>query len=373
MAIDMQRFRSAFPVTERLLFLNHASEAPVSRPVRQRIDEYMDVAMYDPDAAPIQMDRVRGLLARLLGGDPQEYALLPNTSTGISIAALGLDWQPGDNVVLPAQEFPANMYPWLALRDRGVTVRVVPLAPGLRVDPQAMAAHVDSRTRVVAVSAVEYLSGFRCDLKAIGHMARQVGALFVVDGIQACGAVPVNVVEDGIDLLAAGGFKWLLGPAGTGFAYIRRSVWDRIRPPLPGAMASVGGPEDAGGQFELLGTAQRYQNGVLPFSLHHGWTAGLEMLLEAGIDPVHQHLIALTDRLIAGLRTRGMKILSPVDRVAERSGIVVFTTGDREANSLLVRRLHEQGIVIAFRGGGCRVSPHFYNDEADIDRLLEAL
>jgi cysteine desulfurase/selenocysteine lyase len=371
----MERFRQHFPVTERLLFLNHASEAPVSIPVRQRIDAYMTSAENDPDAAPFleALTRVPELLSQLLGGSPAEYAIMPNTATGINTVALGLDWQPGDNVVLPAEEYPANHYPWLNLAHRGVEVRVVPLEKDLRVDPDRVAQYVDHRTRVVAVSAVEYLSGFRNDLPRLSEIAHARGALFVVDGIQAAGAMPLNVEADGIDVLAAGGYKWLLGPIGTGFAYFRKSAWERIRPVLPGAFSSVEGAEDAAGRFTLQPDASRYMTGCLPFSLLYGWTAGLELLLEAGIDNVAAQIHALTDRLIAGLERKGIRVVSPVGRLAERSGILCFTLGSPEANQALVDRLREQGIVIAFRGGRCRVSPHFYNTAADIDRLLEAI
>lgn len=371
--MDLSRYRSEFPVVDRLLFLNHASESPVSRPVRRRIHEYLDAAENDPDAAPVSLARVRELLAQLLGGRADEYAIMPNTATGLGTVAGGLPWQGGENVVVPDEEYPANAYPWLNLRERGVEVRVVPLRDG-RVDPADVAALVDARTRVVAVSAVEYLSGFRNDLPTISAIARAAGALFVVDGIQAAGAVPLNVTDDGIDVLAAGGYKWLLGPVGTGFVYVREALWERIRPVLPGSRSSVKGPEDKHGEFELLGTAQRYETGCLPLSLHHGWTAGLEMLLEAGVEQqIHPHLLTLTDRLIDGLRTRGFRVTSPVERVSERSGIVSFTTGAADRNEALVQSLHRQGIVIALRDGRCRVSPHFYNTAADIDRVLEAL
>lgn len=371
--MDLARFRKEFPVVDRMLYLNHASEAPVSRPVRVRIDEYIDIAEGDPDAAPGDQTRLKELLAQLLGGSPTEYAVMPNTATALNIVANGLTWQPGDNVVVPAEEYPANTYPWLALRARGVEVRVVPLTPDLRVDPAAVAARVDERTRVLAVSAVEYLSGFRNDLKRLSQIAHEKGALFVVDAIQAAGALPIDVVADGIDVLAAGGYKWLLGPIGTGFAYFARSTWSQILPVLPGARSSVKGSADAGMEFQLLDTAQRFETGCLPFSLLYGWTAGLELLLEADVAAIQAHLLTLTDRLIAGLRAKGYQVVSPVERSEERSGIVVFTAGSEAANEALAERLYKQKIVVAVRGGRCRVSPHFYNTAADIDRLLEAL
>lgn len=371
--MDLSAFRSQFPVTERMLYLNHASESPVSLPVRRRVDEYLNIAAGDPDAAPVGLEPLKALLAKLLGGSPAEYAAMPNTGTAINTVALGLDWKPGDNLVVPAQEFPANLYPWLALRERGVEVRIVPLERNLRIDPARVDSLVDDRTRVVAVSAVEYLSGFRNDLPRLSEIAHARGALFVVDGIQAAGAMPLHVDGDGIDVLAAGGYKWLLGPVGTGFAYFRRSVWEQIRPVLPGARSSVQGAEDPEGAFTLLDHAGRYETGCLPFSLLHAWTGGLELLLEAGIDNISAQIRSLTDRLIAGLQVKGIQIASPVGRKTERSGILAFTLGSPEANEALVKRLYDQQIVIAFRGERCRVSPHFYNTTADMDRLLEAI
>jgi cysteine desulfurase/selenocysteine lyase len=369
-SFDPNRYRSQFPVVHQKLFLNHASEAPVSLPVRQRIDEYLDSAKFDPDATMQLLGRLKGLLAQLFGGSESEYALMPNTGTAMGIVAGGYDWQPGDNIVLPAEEYPANQYPWLALRDRGVDVRIAPLTPELRVDPDRIAALVDEKTRMIALSAVGYLSGFRADLKRLSQIAHSVDALLVVDVIQAAGAVPIDVEADGIDIMAAGSYKWLLGPIGCGFAYFRPSAMARIRPLLPGAFSSVKGAEDYQGEFELLPTARRYETGCMAFSLQHGWTGGLELLLDASIEAVHRHLLCLTDRLIAGLQAKGCRLLSPVDHPAERSGIIAFTLGDSAADEALTRSLRQQEILIGFRGGRCRVSPHFYNTEADIDRLL---
>lgn len=371
--MDLSRFRRHFPAAGSVLFLNHASESPLCTPVRERINAYLDIAELDPDAAPVEMDRLKGELARLLGGRAEEYAALPNTATGLGIVAGGYPWEAGDNVVVPAQEYPANVYPWLSLRERGVEVRTVLLDDRLRVDPARVASLVDDRTRVLAVSAVEYLSGFRNDLKALSQIAHAHGALFVVDGIQGAGAVPINVEDEGIDVLAAGGYKWLLGPVGTGFAYYRRSAWDRIKPLLPGSRSSVKGPEDSGAEFQLLSTAQRYETGCLPFSLIHGWTGGLELLSEAGIPQIHAQILSLTDCLIEGLARRGYRVVSSVERQEERSGIVAFSAESLQANQALVKRLAARRVIIALRGGFCRVSPHFYNTLDEMDQFLTAL
>jgi len=372
-AWDPSTYRADFPVVDRMLFLNHASESPVCNPVRRRIESYLDIAQGDPDAAPVDQTELKQNLAGLLGGLADEYAIMPNTGTGIGLVALGLDWAPGDNVVVPDQEYPANVYPWLALRNRGVQIRRVPLGPGLRINPGDVADRVDHRTRVVAVSAVEYLSGFRTDLAACSRIAHQVDALFVVDGIQAAGACPLNVDHDGIDVLCAGGYKWLLGPIGTGFGYYRRCVWDRITPALPGSASSVKGAEDADGEFELLDSARRYETGCMPCSLLYGWVAGLQILREVGTSAVFSHLMRLNDHLIDGLNRLGYQLASPVDHPGERSGIISFTGRTEAENRGLTERLAKQGIIISLRGGRCRVSPHFYNTIVDIERLLEAL
>ena len=276
--MDIAAIRRQFPVTERMVFLNNAAESPLSLPVRRRLDEYLDQAAWSPDTRPPARHPVRPLLARLLGGSSDEYALVTSTGVGLGLAAAGYAWAPGDNVVVPAGEHWNNTFPWLALRTRGVDVRVVPLGADQRLDPARVAERVDGRTRMVAVAAVNHLTGFRSDLRRLSGIAHDRGALFVVDGVQAAGVVPLNVDDDGIDVLAGAGFKWLLGLHGTGFVYVRKGAWDRIQPVLPGMFAA----EDNLHELRWLPSAQRYETGSLAYALFHAWTAGLEMILEIG-------------------------------------------------------------------------------------------
>jgi cysteine desulfurase / selenocysteine lyase len=367
--MDVARIRASFPVTEQLVFMNNAAESPLSLPVRRRLDEYLDRAALSPDGRPPARHPLRPLLSRLLGGLPEEYALVTSTGVGIGLVAEGYAWAPGDNVVVPADEHWNNTFPWLALRDRGVDVRIVPVATDQRVDPASVADRVDGQTRMVAVAAVRHQSGFRADLPLLSRIAHDRGALFVVDGVQAAGVVPLNVEQDGIDVLACAGFKWLLGLHGTGFLYVRRSVWDRIRPVLPGMFSA----EDNLTELRWLQSAQRYETGSLAYALFHAWTAGLEMILEIGVPAIHSRALELTTRLVDGLRTQGMTVVSPVESRHERSAIVAFTAGSPEANRAIQTRLAARNIVISLRSGRCRVSPAFYNTEAEIDRLLDAL
>jgi selenocysteine lyase/cysteine desulfurase len=219
------------------------------------------------------------------------------------------------------------------------------------------------------MAAVRHQSGFRADLALLSRIAHDRGALFVVDGVQAAGVVRLNVEQDGIDVLACAGFKWLLGLHGTGFLYVGRSVWDRIRPVLPGMFSA----EDNLTELRWLPGAQRYETGSLAYALFHAWTAGLEMILEIGVPAIHSRALELTTRLVEGLRTQGMTVASPVESRNERSAIVAFTAGSPEANRAIQSRLAARNIVVSLRCGRCRVSPAFYNTEEEIDRLLEAL
>ena len=367
--MDVAAIRRQFPVTERMVFLNNAAESPLSLPVRRRLDEYLDQAACAPDKRPPARNPVRPLLSRLLGGAADEYALVTSTGVGLGLAAAGYPWVPGDNVVVPAGEHWNNTFPWLALRTRGVDVRVVPLRADQRLDPAQVAERVDERTRMVAAAAVNHLTGFRADLRRLSDIAHGCGALFVVDGVQAAGVVPLNVDDDGIDVLAGAGFKWLLGLHGTGYVYVRSGAWDRIHPVLPGMFAA----EDNLHELRWLPGAQRYETGSLAYALFHAWTAGLEMILEIGVPAIHARVLDLTLRLVSGLRSRALTVISPAAHPGERSAIVTFTTASPEANRALHARLGEQGIGISLRGGLCRVSPSFYNTEAEIDGLLAAL
>jgi cysteine desulfurase/selenocysteine lyase len=337
--------------------------------VRQRLEEYLFLAGHEPQNKPAAREPVRAALAGLLGGNPDEYALVTSTGVGIGIAASGYDWQPGDNVVVPMDEHWNNTFPWLALRERGVDCRLVPVDENQRVEPEAIAAMVDSNTRMLATTAVRFNTGFRADLKALSSIAHDKGALFVVDGIQAAGVCPIDVKEDGIDVLACAGFKWLLGMPGTGFLFVNKWAQEKIRPVLPGMYAA----EHDTRKLHYHSDARRYETGTLAYSLFHSWTAGLEILREVGIANIHQRVLELTDRIVAGLRARSIAIASPVEAVGERSAILSFTMDSEEANKRLYEKLKAQRIIVAPRDGRIRVSPNFFNTEDDIDSFLKQL
>lgn len=367
--IDTTDIRALFPVCQNSVFLNNAAESPLNVRVRQRLEEYLTLASDEPQKKPPARAPVKKALSQLFGGNPHDFALVTSTGMGISIAAAGYDWRPGDNVVVPMDEHWNNTFPWLALRDRGVDCRLVPVDENQRVDPNAVADLVDGNTRVLATTAVRFNTGFRADLKVLSAIAHDRGALFVVDGIQGAGVCPMNVEEDGIDVLSCAGFKWLLGMPGTGFLFVNKHAQERIRPVLPGMYAA----EHDTRELRYHSDARRYETGTLAYSLFHAWTAGLEILQEVGVSQIHQRVVELTDLIIAGLRSKKVEIVSPVETEDERSGILSFTLGSEEVNKALQRRLLGKGIIVAPRDGRTRVSPNFFNNEDDIERFLEQL
>lgn len=368
--MDFTALRQLFPVTRQAVYLNNAAESPLNTRVRARLDEYLDLAVNAPQDKPGVRHPVRTALSRLLGGAPDEYALVTSTGVGVGLAAAGYAWQPGDNVVLPADEHWNSLFPWLALRERGVEVRLVPVDEDQRVPLEAVAARVDGRTRMLATTAVRFNTGFRADLPAWSQLAHAHGALLLVDGIQAAGVVPFNIEDEGIDICTCAGFKWLLGLPGTGFLYVKREVQEKIRPVLPGMYAADNRNLKA---VDYLPDARRYETGTMAYAFFHAWPAGLEILQEAGIANIHMRVMALTDRIIAGLRAKNIPIASPVDKISERSAILAFSAGSEADNQALYERLTAQKILVALRDGRIRVSPNFFNTEEEIDTFLDAL
>jgi len=367
--------RELFPVTARTIFLNNAGESPLSTVFHEKLSAYLATALAAPHERPSTVrQEVRAALASLCGGAPEEYALVTSTAQGLNAVAAGVAWRAGDNVVLPAGgEHWSNIFPWLNLRPRGVEVRRAPLAAAGAGPPEALAALVDARTRVVATAHVSFSSGFRCDLSRLSALvkARNADALLVVDGIQGAGAVPLNVAEDGVDVYAAGGFKWLLGMPGTGFMYVRAAAQQHITPSAPGMFAA---DQDVTSAVAFHGDARRYEGGSIAYSLFHAWTAGLAVLRELGIARIHARNLALTAQLLQGLAAKPhVRVLSPVGLPGARSQILVLTLGSAERNEACVRALLAAGVVVALRAGNVRVAPNFFNTEAEIERLVELL
>jgi selenocysteine lyase/cysteine desulfurase len=366
-------WRNEFPVTAACVYFDHAGVAPVSRRVADAVSNFIadarDFGRLHYAAWEQRAEAVRAAAARLLGAAADEVAFVASTSDGLSTIATSIDWRPGDSVVAVDGEFPANVYPWWALQRLGVETRLAAIAGG-RLTVEAVDALIDDTTRVVSVSAVDFATGQRRDLAAIGERCRRRGVLFCVDAIQALGALSVDVERDGIDALAADGHKWLCAPEGCGLLYVSRRWLERLRPQRLGWKSVVDAGRYLPYHFELKTDAQKFECGSLNFLAIHALGAAIDLVAEIGIDAIEQRVLALTAQLRDELAARGIDVLSPARR-EERSGITVMRTA--ESPESVVRRLRAAGVLASPRGGGVRFSPHFYCNEDDIARCMSAL
>jgi cysteine desulfurase/selenocysteine lyase len=315
-----ERYADQFPVTERLIYLNHAAVAPLVKRAADAMKRLADEACeYGSLHYAGWLETYAGLreaAARLVGASAAEIAIVKNTSEGIATVANGLDWRPGDRVVAFREEFPANYFPWVRLERRGVQVRWLSVADPLEaVDAACRGA------RLLAISHVNYLSGHRVDLEAIGEICHRHGCLFFVDAIQGLGVFPLDVRRARIDALAADGHKWLLGPEGCGVLYVRRELQDAIEPVEFGWTNVAHYADYASRDMTLRPDAGRYECGTLNTIGCFGLRAAIEFLLEVGVEAIQGAVLALTARLVEGARAKGYEVLGPADE-RRRSGIV---------------------------------------------------
>jgi cysteine desulfurase/selenocysteine lyase len=370
---DLARHRALFATTERYAYLNHAGLSPVPSTavarVHRAIADQAAHGLVRIEEWEAGVERVRGVAARLMGCGPDEVAFVRNTSHGLSLVAAGLDWRDGDNVLCAtSEEYPSNVYPWQRLARRGVTLRSVP-AEGGRLSVDAFAAAGDARTRVVTVSSVQYATGFRTDLAALGQLCTERGWRLCVDGIQSLGAIPCDVKAAGVHFLSADAHKWLLGPAGVGVFFVDRAALPALEPTLVGWRSMREALNFDQVKLDLRDDAAKYEEGTLSYALIEGMGASMELLLDVGIERVWARIRALQDHLAEALRRDGHTVGSPTGDDPARSGALTFRprTGDPEA---IAARLGASGVVVACRRRQIRVSPHFYNTVDEIDRLV---
>jgi selenocysteine lyase/cysteine desulfurase len=375
MTPELAAWRQHFPITERHAYLDHAAVGALPR---ESVAALAAAGQMQADQASkayqgfeTMVEDLRGTFAALIGADVEEIGLAKNTSMGLSTVAAGLPWRRGDSVVLSAVEFPCNVFPWTALAERGVEVRSVP-APAGRVLADDLMAACDATTRVVALSYVQFSNGFRADVDTLGELCRARKILLVVDAMQAVGALAVDVHRSPIDVLATASNKWLLGPFGCGWLYVRRELIEQIQPLVFGVYTMTPRTTYLDHSLTLRSTARRFDDGVPNFLGLAGLQPSLNLLRTVGPAVIEARVLALTDRLAEGLTARGYTVLSPREKPGERSSIVTFRHPAHDSAKLQAR-LTEAGVVVSLREGAIRVSPHFYNSEDEIDRLLEAL
>ena len=370
------QLRALFPVTARFNYLNHAAVSAPPTPTLNAIQSYLaDVSQNGSVNFKDWLatkERTRRLLAGLLGAQPEQVAFMRNTSDGLSTVANGLKWRVGDNLVTFRNEFPSNIYPWLRLRDAaGVEVRMCEERDG-RIDLEELLSLIDERTRVIAISHVQYASGFRVDLQRLGRAARQHDALLVVDVIQSLGVIPLNVEAELVDVAAGACHKWLLTPEGVGYLYLSERARSRIEPTLVG-WVSVPDPDDYNnfGQGWNQGTLA-WETGTGPTGLIHGLEESLKLLTQVGIENIKNHLERLSDHLCDRLQDSGYEVVSS-RRPEEKSQTVCIRSRAGFTPMNLYSHLMKQRVVTAPRGDRLRISPHLYNTVEEIDHLIEML
>jgi cysteine desulfurase/selenocysteine lyase len=372
--MDWHALRDEFPVTRHWAFLDHAAVAPLSAPAARVLHEYADDYAAHGATAVLRwiakLDAARRSVGRLLNADPLDIAFVPNTSAGVAIVAEGFPWKAGDNVVVPAEEYPANQYPWMNLADRGVEVRRVP-SRGSRVSIDDLRDAMNDRTRILAISSVEFASGYRNDLDALGSLCRERGVYFFVDAIQSLGVLPLDVRKTPVDWIAADGHKWLLAPEGAGLFWCRRELVDLLHPTTVGWKSVVHDLEFSQIDFTLKPHAGRWEGGTPNIPGVAALGASLDVLLKIGIDAVGERVLSLTDHLCDRAERAGLQVFSS-RRAGEKSGIVSIELPGVDVKAV-VAACRAAGVVVNRRAGRLRGSPHCYNTPEELDRLVECI
>lgn len=370
-----KKWRKLFPVTAHSVYVNHAACSPVSTRVRTRIENFLEESSTDAvDNYPKRLEtreNLRGLISKLINARASQIAFVKNTSEGLNILASGLTWEQGDRIILADCEFPANVYPFLNLKKKGVEIDFVKHKNGF-LDITDFEKQITPKTRLLSVSFVEFVNGFKNDLQALGGLCRKHGIIFCVDSIQGLGAVPLDVEALQIDYLANGGHKWLMGPAGMGLIYIRDSVFDKISIRHVGWLSVKEAWNFFDYNLDLLEDAKRFEIGTENWFGIYGLEASVELLLEAGIENIYLHLLHLTNILAEGLREIGLTVVSSRDD-KQRSGILSFRSHRPEHTKNIFDFLIKNHIICSFREGLIRISPHFYNSEDEMREILHTV
>jgi selenocysteine lyase/cysteine desulfurase len=366
-----------FPWTADTVYLNNAAVGPIPERTRRALDEFT-AKRTAPHLLPDRellagLQAARAAVARLLNADPAEIALATNTSHGLNAAARALPLTPGDVVLVSDREFPANVYPWLLLRKRGVEVELAPCTPEGWPDEDYLVERLhDPRVRVLAISFVQFANGFRADLARLGAACRANGTFLVVDGIQGIGNSVLDVRETPVDVLACGGQKWLLSPWGSGFVYVRRELITALEPAVAGWMAFEG-TDDFSRLTEYNPTfradARRFEMVTLPYQDFYGMTASVTLLTELGVEDIAQYTRALHEPVVRWADEHGVPVVSPRDD-AHRSAIVCLAPPHPAEAYHALKRAH---VVCSLREGAIRLAPHCYNTVEEMERVLDVL
>ena len=369
--------RHEFPAVRDKVFLGHAGVCPLPRRVAEAVSECArGSTLGDQEAFVVhRLNDARQLGARLLNCQPEEIALVGPTSLALSFVAAGLPLRKGDNVLIYHDDYPSNVYPWMALANRGIEVRLLNTRSLGVIRPQDVIGQVDENTRLVALASCHFVSGYRLDHQAIGKLLRDRGILFCLDAIQTLGAFPTTVEQ--VDFLAADAHKWLLGPCGAGILYVRRELQEKMTPPVYG-WHNVRNPDFvAQEQIVFRSGAVKFEAGTHNLLGLVGLVAALELVLEIGVENIAAELLRKRAWLVPALQTKGFTVLNAGANPENASGIVSFHQPGKDS-ATLHKTLTDAGIATSLRSDRqgrkyIRLSPHFYNTDAELQRTLEWL
>ncbi|MEA3238266.1 MAG: aminotransferase class V-fold PLP-dependent enzyme [Candidatus Bipolaricaulota bacterium] len=386
---NIERVRNDFPALHKMVFFGSASVGPLPRVAMVAMQRYSKELRVDFASAAWEADpvaEVRSLAAQLINSSPEEIVATTSTSAGINLLAGAIHWKRHDNIVINDLEYPANVFPWLhQAHKHALEVRVVHAHGGV-LPLSEMTAAIDRKTRVLAVSHVEFGTGFRNDIPALAKAVHKTGGLICVDASQSLGVLPVDVQEMGIDVLATGGYKWLCGPVGSGFTYIRKDLAKGLTPATIDYAditadaheavwnALVSGKEYAMPEVPLQRDAQRFQlEGLSPIAIK-GLASSLSYILDLGSESIEERITELVDYLIKRLRAAKIGILSPT-APEKRAGIVTvsipYNLSKPKDTHRLEQKLQDARIIAHPRGGGLRLAVHFFNTEEEIDLVVD--
>ena len=365
-----------FPLTADTIYLNSASTGPLPARTRRVLDDFnrrraAPHLLPDADLFGV-LDESRRLIAGLLNAGTDEIALATSTSFGLNLAALSLPLERGDVVVVSDREFPANVYPWRRLRDRGIEVELAPVtADGWPDEGYLLQRIADPRVRVLAVSLVQFSNGYAVDLARLSAATRATETFLVVDAIQGIGHHPVDVRATPVDVLSCGAQKWLLSPWGAAFAYVRRELLTALPPPMVGWMAYEGTDDFSRLTVyadELRSDGRRFEMITLPYQDFAGMNASLAMLAEFGAERLGAHARACHAPLLDWARRTGVRVTSPTGM---HGSAIVCVAPPEPADTH--RALREAGVVCSLREGSLRFSPHLFNTVSEMERVVEIL
>ncbi len=368
--MKIEDFRLEFPVTEEYIYLDNAAVGPIPKRVLDAVFEtcaekcYGELHWQDWEAL---VEDVRKMIASLINGYAEEIALTPNTSEGISIVANGIEWKKGENIVTTDMEFPSNLIPWqVQAKKYNIQLRIVPSKNG-RLHMEDFEKLIDEKTRIVAVSHIQFSNGLKMNLKELSKLAHEKGAYLVTDAVQSIGQMHVDVKELDVDFLASSGYKWLLSPLATGFLYLRRELIEQIGLSILGYRSAEDMKNFAFREFKPADTARRFEHGQLNFPGFAGMREAIRMLKEVGIYRIEKRIKSLTSQIVENIREKkNLEIVSPLEP-EYRSGILNIKCQNPDKTQA---KMHKKRVILSVRQGGLRISPHFYNTPEEIQKFL---